>query len=204
LFVFEVVFFCEVPNLACLLNEKKLKDIESIVAGDLDYDLLHANVETPPNEHTILTLCDKWNLTASNTEGQPVYSTTIGGQPTYKPLYVGHLTPAVKAKYLFDEIMSDAGLQYSSDYLGDVLENVYVPFVNGQYLSGENGMNNITSSVGLASNVNNITATASNNTISLYTNYTEYAQLIKPFCHQVSIIDLILNNGRNSRSFLKY
>jgi hypothetical protein len=37
-----------------------------------------------------------------------------------------------------------------------------------------------------------------------YTNYTEYSQLIKPFCHQVSIIDLILNNGRNSRSFLKY
>jgi hypothetical protein len=169
-----VVFFGEVPNLARLLNEKKLKDIESIVAGDLDYDLLHANVETPPNEHTILTLCDKWNLTASNTEGQPVYSTTIGGQPTYKPLYVGHLTPAVKAKYLFDEIMNDAGLQYQSDYLGDILENVYVPFVNGQYLSGENGMNNITSSVGLASNVNNITATASNNTISLYTNYTEY------------------------------
>ena len=174
LFEFEVVFFGEVPNLARLLNEKKLKDIESIVAGDLDYDLLHANVETPPNEHTILTLCDKWNLTASNTEGQPVYSTTIGGQPTYKPLYVGHLTPAVKAKYLFDEIMNDAGLQYQSDYLGDILENVYVPFVNGQYLSGENGMNNITSSVGLASNVNNITATASNNTISLYTNYTEY------------------------------
>ena len=174
LFEFEVVFFGEVPNLARLLNEKKLKDIESIVAGDLDYDLLHANVETPPNEHTILTLCDKWNLTASNVEGQPVYSSTIGGQPTYKPLYVGHLTPAVKAKYLFDEIMSDAGLQYSSDYLGEILENVYVPFVNGQYLSGENGMNNITSSVGLASNVNNITATASNNTISLYTNYTEY------------------------------
>ena len=174
LFEFEVVFFGEVPNLARLLNEKKLKDIESIVAGDLDYDLLHANVETPPNDHTILTLCDKWNLTATNVEGQPVYSTTIGGQPTYKPLYVGHLTPAVKAQYLFDEIMSDAGLQYQSDYLGEILENVYVPFVNGQYLSGENGMNNITSSVGLASNVNNITATASNNTISLYTNYTEY------------------------------
>ncbi len=74
LFEFEVVFFGEVPNLARLLNEKKLKDIESIVAGDLDYDLLHENVETPPNAHTILTLCDKWNLTASNTEGQPVYT----------------------------------------------------------------------------------------------------------------------------------
>ncbi len=153
LFEFEVVFFGEVPNLARLLNEKKLKDIESIVAGDLDYDLLHANVETPPNEHTILTLCDKWNLTASNVEGQPVYSTVIAGQPTYKPLYVGHLTPAVKAQYLFDQIMNDAGLQYTSDNLSGCLDNVYVPFVNGQYLNSSLGLNDITSTLALASNV---------------------------------------------------
>jgi hypothetical protein len=176
LFEFEVVFFGEVPNLARLLNEKKLKDIESIVAGDLDYDLLHANVETPPNEHTILTLCDKWNLTASNVEGQPVYSTVIAGQPTYKPLYVGHMTPAVKAQYLFDEIMNDAGLQYSSDNLSGCLDNVYVPFVNGQYLNASNGLNDIASSVGLASNVNNVpfTPIGSGSLYDLYTDFTEY------------------------------
>jgi hypothetical protein len=173
LFEFEVVFFGEVPNLARLLNEKKLKDIESIVAGDLDYDLLHENVETPPNEHTILTLCDKWNLTASNTEGQPVYSTTIGGQPTYKPLYVGHLTPAVKAKYLFDEIMSDAGLQYSSDYLGDILENVYVPFVNGQYLNSSLGLNDIASTLAYATD-QTFTFTPTNNIKNFYLPLTEY------------------------------
>jgi len=174
LFEFEVVFFGEVPNLARLLNEKKLKDIESIVAGDLDYDLLHANVETPPNEHTILTLCDKWNLTATNVEGQPVYSTTIGGQPTYKPLYVGHLTPAVKAQYLFDQIMNDAGLQYSSDYLGDILENVYVPFVNGQYLNASLGLNDNASNLALASDVNGLTFAPSNNIYNLYSALTEY------------------------------
>ena len=176
LFEFEVVFFGEVPNLARLLNEKKLKDIETIVAGDLDYDLLHANVETPPNAHTILTLCDKWNLTASNPEGQPVYSSLIGGQPTYKPLYVGHMTPAVKAQYLFDEIMNDAGLQYSSDYLGDILENVYVPFVNGQYLNANNGLNDIASNVGLATNINNVpfSPIGSASLYNIYTQFTEY------------------------------
>lgn len=174
LFEFEVVFFGEVPNLARLLNEKKLRDIESIVAGDLDYDLLHANVETPPNANTILTLCDKWNLTANNPEGQPIYWQNEPWYEPSQPLYVGHLTPSVKAQYLFDNILADAGIQYVSDNLSGCLENVYVPFVNGQYLNGENGMNNITSSVGLASNVNNITSTASNNTISLYTNFTEY------------------------------
>jgi hypothetical protein len=174
LFEFEVVFFGEVPNLARLLNEKKLRDIESIVNGDLDYDLLHANVETPPNANTILTLCDKWNLTANNPEGQPVYWQDEPWYEPSQPLYVGHLTPAVKAYYLFDQILKDAGVQWASANLFDILDNVYVPFVNGQYLSGENGLNNITSNVGLASNVNNITSTASNNTISLYTNFTEY------------------------------
>lgn len=174
LFEFEVVFFGEVPNLARLLNEKKLKDIETIVAGDLDYDLLHANVETPPNAHTILTLCDKWNLTASNPEGQPVYSTVLAGQPTYKPLYVGHLTPAVKAQYLFDEIMNDAGLQYSSDYLGDILENVYVPFVNGQYLNSAFGLNDVASTVALSTDLIGIVADASDGTYDLYNDFVEY------------------------------
>jgi hypothetical protein len=37
-----------------------------------------------------------------------------------------------------------------------------------------------------------------------YTNYKEYSQLFEPFSHNVSIIDLLLNTGRNSRNFLKY
>jgi hypothetical protein len=169
LFEFEVVFFGEVPNLARLLNEKKLKDIESIVAGDLDYDLLHEYVETPPNAHTILTLCDKFNLTATNTEGQVIYSSDIEHS-----LKTGHLTPAVKAQYLFDEIMNDAGLQYSSDYLGDILENVYVPFVNGQYLNSSLGLNDNAANLALASNVNGLTFAPSNNIYNLYSSFTEY------------------------------
>jgi len=174
LFEFEIVFFGEVPNLARLLNEKKLKDIESIVAGDLDYDLLHEYVETPPNAHTILTLCDKFNLTAYNPVGQPVYSTSVPIPPLYKPLYVGHLTPAVKAQYLFDQIISEAGLQYQSDYLGDILENVYVPFVNGQYLNSALGLNDIASNLGLASNLNNIPFANNDQYYDLYTQFTEY------------------------------
>ena len=174
LFEFEVVFFGEVPNLARLLNEKKLRDIESIVNGDLDYDLIHENVETPPNEHTILTLCDKWNLTATNPVGQPVYSNPVPIPPLYKPLYVGHLTPAVKAQYLFDQIMQDAGIQYASDNLSDCLENVYVPFVNGQYLNATLGLNDNASNLALASDVNGLTFAPSNSIYNLYSSLTEY------------------------------
>ena len=174
LFEFEVVFFGEVPNLARVLNEKKLRDIESIVAGDLDYDLLHANVETPPNEHTILTLCDKWNLTASNVEGQPIYSTVIAGQPTYKPLYVGHLTPAVKAYYLFDQILKDAGIQWASDNLSGCLDNVYVPFVNGQYLDTNAGLNDNASLLVATSNISTNFNSGTTSFFPLYLDYVEF------------------------------
>lgn len=175
LFEFEVVFFGEVPNLGRLLNEKKLRDIESIVAGDLDYDLLHEYVETPPNEHTILTLCDKWNLTAINTEGQPIYwFNALGFINNSQPLFVGHLTPAVKAQYLFDQILQDAGIQYASDNLSDCLDNVYVPFVNGQYLNATNGLNDFASNVGLAANVNNILFAPNDYIYPIYNDFTEY------------------------------
>ena len=174
LFEFEIVFFGEVPNLTRLLNEKKLKDIESIVNGDLDYDLLHANVETPPNEHTILTLCDKWNLTSYNTEGQPVYSPSDTTFDTYKPLYVGHMTPAVKAQYLFDQIMNDAGLQYSSDYLSEILENVYVPFVNGQYLDTNAGLNDNASTLVATSDIVESFVLGTTSFYPLYLDYVEY------------------------------
>ena len=174
LFEFEIVFFGEVPNLARLLNEKKLKDIEAIVNGDLDYDLLHANVETPPNEHTILTLCDKWNLTATNVEGQPIYSNTVGISPLYKPLYVGHMTPAVKAKYLFDQIMNDAGLQYQSNRLHECLDNVYVPFVNGQYLNSNNGLNDLASILAVPTTISSVPFIVGSYTYDLYSDLSEY------------------------------
>jgi hypothetical protein len=174
LFEFEVVFFGEVPNLARVLNEKKLRDIESIVNGDLDYDLLHANVETPPNEHTILTLCDKWNLTTYNTEGQPIYSPSDTSFDNYKPLYVGHLTPAVKAYYLFEQILKDAGIQWASNTLTECLEHVYVPFVNGQYLNSALGLNDIASKLALSTNLNNIPFANNNQFYNIYTSFTEY------------------------------
>ena len=169
LFEFEIVFFGEVPSLSRLLNEKKLRDIRSIVEGDLDYDLLHEYVETPPNEHTILTLCDKWNLTATNTQGQVIYSSDIPNS-----LKVGHLTPAVKAQYLFDKILSEAGVQYVSDNLSDCLDNIYVPFVNGQYLNSSLGLNDNAANLAVPSNVNGLTFAPANNIYNLYSALTEY------------------------------
>lgn len=166
LFEFEVVFFGEVPNLSRALNEKMLRDISTIANGDLDYQLLYENV-SGMNGDVILTLCDKFNFNASNAEGQEIYSIET-------PLYVGHLTPSVKAKYLFDQILSDAGINYTSDYLDSILTNVYVPFVNSQYLNGDNSTGSFASNLALASNINNITLTTTSSEYDIYTQFTEY------------------------------
>jgi hypothetical protein len=70
--------------------------------------------------------------------------------------------------------MSDAGLQYSSDYLGEILEDVYVPFVNGQYLNSSLGLNDNASNLAIASDVNGLTFAPSNNIYNLYSALTEY------------------------------
>jgi hypothetical protein len=70
--------------------------------------------------------------------------------------------------------MSDAGLQYSSDNLSGCLDNVYVPFVNGQYLNSSLGLNDIASNVGLAANLNNIPFANNNKFYNIYPNFTEY------------------------------
>jgi len=173
LFEFEVVFFGEVPNLSRLLNDKKIKDIEAIVSGDLDYDLLHEYVETPPNEHTILTLCDKWNLTTTNVLGQPIYASGNLSSLFNKPLYVGHLTPSVSAYYLFSQIMQDANVQWTSDNLADCLDNVYVPFVNGQYLNSSVGLNDNASTLAYSTD-QTFSFTPTNNIKNFYASLTEY------------------------------
>ncbi len=173
LFEFEIVFFGEVPNLARALNEKMLRDISTIANGDLDYQLLYENVSGMTDD-VILTLCDKFNFTASNLEGQPIYYNQTDAQYGGTPLYVGHLTPAVKAKYLFDQIMLDAGISYESDYLDSILTNVYVPFVNSQYLNGANTTGLFASNLALASNINNITLTTTSSQYDIYTQFTEY------------------------------
>jgi hypothetical protein len=71
--------------------------------------------------------------------------------------------------------MSDAGLQYSSDYLGEILEDVYVPFVNGQYLNSSLGLNDITSTLALASNVTGQTFGPGDVQYNLSAALTEYS-----------------------------
>jgi hypothetical protein len=127
---FQIVFFGETPNIARAVGEKKLKDIQSIANGDLDYALIHANIPEP-NNATILTLCDKFNWSIFNFE-----NTT-----NFNDLYVGQLTPAVKTRYLVEQIFLDAGFTYDGAIFDSITEEMYTPFVADKGLICSGGLN---------------------------------------------------------------
>lgn len=127
---FQIVFFGETPNIARAVGEKKLKDIQAIQNGDLDYALVHSNVPYP-NEQTILTLCDKFNWSLYNFE-----NTT-----NFNDLYVGQLTPAVKTRYLVEQILLDAGFTYDGVIFDAITEEMYTPFVADKGLICSGGLN---------------------------------------------------------------
>jgi len=145
-----VTFFGESSNISRSIGEKKLKDIAAL--PDLDYTLDFANIPDP-NANTILTLCDKWKLSQSNVDGY------IAIQDPAFPLYIGHLTPAVKAKWLFDNIVNEAGFTYEGADFVDFLDNVYIPFVSEKYLVTDQSINDIYFSVGRSTDLTGVTAT---------------------------------------------
>lgn len=126
----QIVFFGETPNIARAVGEKKLKDIVAIQNGDLDYALIHANIPQP-NDNTILTLCDKFNWSTFNFE-----NTT-----DFNDLYVGQLTPAIKTRYLVEQILLDAGFTYDGAIFDSITEEMYTPFIADKGLICSGGLN---------------------------------------------------------------
>jgi hypothetical protein len=145
-----VTFFGESANISRSIGERKLRDIAAL--PDLDYTLDFANIPDP-NADTILTLCDKFNLAQATGDG------FTGIQDPDSPLLIGHLTPAVRAKWLFDKIVNEAGFTWEGADFEDFLENIYVPFVSGQFLTTDQTVNDIFMSVGVSTDITGVTAT---------------------------------------------
>jgi hypothetical protein len=125
----ELTFYAETPDLATALGDKKLSDI--LALDDLDVEVNYLNV-TDPGSDMIFTLLDrgqKWSEEGA-TGTRPVYNAD-------RPIYPGELTPAVKSKYLFDNIMTEAGFSWSgwdgSTVLDDALNTYWMPFLNQRY-----------------------------------------------------------------------
>jgi hypothetical protein len=121
----EVVFFADSLDIAKAVGDKQLTDLDlssynhtldttniqnswigALYSGDVRYGLIDKGFN--------------WNLTDN-----PPWTSTDG-------IWQGELTPFVRARTLVDQIFSDAGLTYVSDFFDSTdFGNIYLPAYNG-------------------------------------------------------------------------
>jgi len=124
-----LTFYAETPDLATALGDKKMSDI--IALDDLDIEVNYANVTDTPADvcWSLLDRGHKWSEEGA-TGTRPVFNPD-------RPIYPADLTPSVKAKFLFDNIMTEAGFAWSgwngSTVLDDALNTYYMPFLNQRF-----------------------------------------------------------------------
>lgn len=145
----ELIFFGDTIDLSTALKEKKIADLTTTtIDHTLDYNtvILSWNLVTLSG-NIVYGFMDKgrnWTFAEGQT---PPYSSTSG-------LYLGDYTPYVRAKWLIDRIMSEAGYTYDSVLFDSVdFSKIYLPAYNGSITprSADNDAETQVAGVGLAS-----------------------------------------------------
>lgn len=123
----ELIFFGEAIELSTALKEKKIADLPTTsIDHTLNYvNLIASMTGTFKSGNVVYGFMDKgrnWTFAEGQT---PPYSSS-------SPLWQGDFTPYVRAKWLIDTIMSEAGYTYDSALFdsADFL-NIYLPAYNG-------------------------------------------------------------------------
>jgi len=145
----ELIFFGDTIDLATSLKENKIADLTTT---SIDHTLNYANtIQSMTGSflsgNVVYGFMDKgrnWTFA----EGQdPPYTSTSA-------LYQGDFTPYVRAKWLIDTIMSEAGYSYDSNLFdsADFL-NIYLPAYNGSITprSDDNSSETQVAAAGLSS-----------------------------------------------------
>ena len=145
----ELIFFGDTIDLSTALREKKIADLTTTT---IDHTLDYATVVFSWNLVTlsgniVYGFMDKgrnWTFAEGQT---PPYTSTSA-------LYLGDYTPYVRAKWLVDRIMTEAGYTYDSVLFDSVdFSKIYLPAYNGSITprSDDNDAETQVAGVGLAS-----------------------------------------------------
>lgn len=117
---FVITLYGQTPNLIRAIGTKKLSDIDYT---ELAHDISFADVSTGGTDwkYALTDRGQKWN---ENGGGRPVFDTNFN---SIKP---NEMTLNVRASWLFEKIIADAGFTYSGLTLNNSLNDIWVPFVN--------------------------------------------------------------------------
>jgi hypothetical protein len=121
----ELIFFADTPSLTASLREKKISELSAL--SSLNHEMTHANVVSPP-ANTLWTLIERGQKFSQDIETpstRQIFNTNT-------PLYVGDLTPAVNALFLWKKIFEEAGFTYNSTFIDDTLVDYWVVLNNSE------------------------------------------------------------------------
>lgn len=121
----ELIFFADTPSLTASLKEKKISELSAL--SSLNHEMTHANVVSPP-ANTLWTLIERGQKFSQDIETpstRQIFNTNT-------PLYVGDLTPAVNALFLWKKIFEEAGFTYNSTFIDDTLVDYWIVFNNSE------------------------------------------------------------------------
>ena len=123
----ELVFLSDAVDLATSIGDSMLSDLDTT---SINHELNKANVESSwigflKSGNVTYGMIDKGRNWSFADENFLAWSSTDG-------IYHGDLTPYVKAKWMLDRIMSEAGYTYDSALFDTAdFDNVFLPAFNG-------------------------------------------------------------------------
>lgn len=130
---FLIVFFGETVDLARSIGDKMISELDY---SEFDHENTHANVvDINAGDLFDFNIC--YTLTDRGQNWSE--STTIGSRRVFSsvnPVYTSELTLAVRAKWLMDKIISEAGFTWSGDTIADDLGKMYIPYITNPLTLG--------------------------------------------------------------------
>lgn len=130
---FIIAFFGETVDLARSIGDKMLSELDySSLAHENTYENVNLiNEESLLDGDICYTLTDKGqNWSEDSTLGsRRVLSNT-------NPIYTSELTLAVKARWILDKIISEAGFSWSGDTIAGELDTMYIPYITTPLILG--------------------------------------------------------------------
>jgi len=147
----EVVFFADSLDIAKAVGDKQLSDLD---LSAYDHELNLNNIQqswigalfSGDVRYGLIDKGFNWSL-----PDNPPWTSTDG-------IWQGELTPFIRARSLVDQIFSDAGLTYVSDFFDSTdFGNIYLPAYNGNASINPEDETDQTAGVGLNGDVSSTT-----------------------------------------------
>lgn len=128
----QCVFYSELPDIVTAIGDKSLKDLTDLpnLNHTLDISVLADSVAgTLESGNVKYSLIDKGQKLANDGLGQPVFDSA-------DPLVLSDFTPSVKAKYIWQQIIADAGFYYEGTEVDTELDKMFIPWLVSKDIKG--------------------------------------------------------------------